>query len=156
MIGAILTRIGNRRAWKAMNRRDLDYFDRYVADEVVYDVAGRPPLGGRFVGKAAWRGANQRWMDSLESFKFRVIHEALTNPFALGFTNTILTEYEVIETARDGRTLRMRGIDVSEMKRGKLVAERNYMFDLEAEAGIRQPGSPRGNASRIGGAGSIP
>ena len=141
MIGAILTRVGNRRAWKAFNRRDLDYFEPYLADGVVYEVAGRPPIGGRFVGKAAWREANQRWMDSLASFEIRVIHEALTNPFALGFSNTILTEYEAVETTRDGQTLRTRGIDVSKMKRGKLVAERNYTFDLEAEEAIRQPAS---------------
>jgi ketosteroid isomerase-like protein len=139
MIGAILVRIGNRRGWKAVNRRDLEYFEPYVSEGIVYDVAGPPPFGGRFVGKLAWREANQRWMDALASFEFRVIHEALTHPFALGFSNTVLTEYELLETTPDGRTFRTRGIDVSEIRRGKVVAERNYLFDLEAEAAIHRP-----------------
>jgi hypothetical protein len=104
MIGAILTRIGVRRGWEAANRRDLDYLDRYVADEAVIEIPGRPPIGGRFVGKAAFREANQRWMDSLASFEYRVINVALTNPFALGLSNTIFTEFELVETTHDGRT----------------------------------------------------
>jgi ketosteroid isomerase-like protein len=139
MIGAMVLRIGNRRGWKAFNRGDLAYFDRYLADDVVYEVAGRPPFGGRFVGKTAWHEANRRWMDSVAAFRIRVVHEGLTHPFALGLTNTVLTEYELIERTPDGRTFRTRGIDVSEIRRGKLVAARNYLFDQEGEAALHAP-----------------
>lgn len=144
MIGALMLRIGSRRGWAAVNRRDLDHFDSLIAEDIVYDVAGEPPLGGHFVGKAAWREANERWMEPLASFRFRVLNEALTRPLALGLTNVVLTEYELIERTRDGRELRTRGIDVSEIRRGKVVAERNYLFDLEAEAALRRPSSEAG------------
>lgn len=142
MIGALLLRLGSARGWRAFNRRDLDYFERYVADDIVYETAGRSPLGGRFVGKAAWREANQRWMDSLASFRFTVRHEGLTHPYALGLTNTVLTEYELMQTTKDGRAFRTRGIDVSEMRRGKIVAERNYLFDLAGSEALLQPAEP--------------
>jgi len=139
MIGALLMKLGARRGWDAMNRRDLDYVERYMADDVVIEIPGRPPIGGRFVGRKACREATERWMDSLASFEYRVVHLAVTNPLALGLTNTVLTEFVLVETTLDGRTHRARGIDVSEMKRGKLVAGRTYIFDLEAEEAIRRP-----------------
>ena len=124
MIGAILVKIGARRGWDAANRRDLDYLERYMAEDMVMEMPGRRPIGGRFVGRQACREANQRWMDSLASFEYRPIHIAVTNPLALGLTNTVLTEFELLETTHDGRTHRGRGVDVSELKRGKWVAGR--------------------------------
>lgn len=142
MIGALVLKLGLGRAWRAFNRRDLDYFDRYIADDIVYEVAGPPPLGGRFVGKKAWREANQRWMDAIPFFKVRVVHEALTNPLALGLTNTVMTEYELIEKTPDGRVLRQRCIDISELRRGRTVRERQYWFDVDGEAAIRKLATP--------------
>ena len=137
MIGAIVMKMGVRRAWAAANRRDLDYLLRYVADDAVMEVPGRPPVGGRFVGREAWRVGLERWQASLSSFRYRVIDVALKNPFALGLSNTIFTEFELEETALDGRTVTVRGVDVSEMVRGKWVADRTYVFDLEAEETMR-------------------
>ncbi len=137
MIGAIVMKMGVRRAWAAANRRDLDYLLRYVADDAVMEVPGRPPVGGRFVGREAWRAWFERWLAGLSTFRFRVIHEALTKPLALGLSNTVLTEFELEATTLDGRTFRGRGVDVSEMVRGKWVADRTYVFDLEAEEAMR-------------------
>jgi len=146
VIGAFFMRIGSRRGWAAFNRRDLDYFDRYVADEVVYDVQGPPPFGGRFIGKAAWRAANRRWMDAVGSFRADVRHLALSRPFALGLTNTVITEYDLVMTSRDGTTTRTLCVDVSEIRRGKLVAERNYTFDLDAAVAVVAAPAPLGSA----------
>jgi len=137
VIGAILMKVGARRAWAAANRRDLDYLLRYVADDAVMEVPGRPPVGGRFVGREAWRAGLERWQAGLSSFRYHLIHVALRNPFALGLTNTVFTEFELEETALDGRTVTVRGVDVSEMARGKWVADRTYVFDLEAEEAMR-------------------
>jgi hypothetical protein len=129
MIGAVIMRIGTRRGWDAINRRDLGYFERYLADDVVLEQPGAPPFGGRVVGKAAWRTMMQAWVDAVPAYHYRVLHIALDRPWALGLTNTVITEFEVTETNAAGVTRVVRGIDVSEMRRGKLVAERTYMFD---------------------------
>jgi hypothetical protein len=63
------------------------------------------------------------------SYHYRVLHAALDRPWALGLTNTVITEFELTETDAAGETRVSRGIDVSEMRNGKLVAERTYRFD---------------------------
>jgi hypothetical protein len=140
MIGALILKLGTGRGWDAVNRRDLDYFERYLADDVILEQPGPPPIGGRNVGRAAWRRAMQAWMDALPSFHYRVLHVALDKPWALGLTNTVISEFEVTETDAQGHTRIARGVDVSEMRRGKLVAERTYMFDPEAEYAFLEHG----------------
>ncbi len=133
MIGALLMKWGTSRGWRAVNRRDLDYFDRYLAADIVLEQPGPPPIGGRNVGRAAWRRAMQAWMNAVPSFHYRILHIAIDPPWALGLTSTVITEFEVTETDAQGRSRVARGIDVSEMRRGKVVAERTYMFDPAAE-----------------------
>jgi hypothetical protein len=53
------------------------------------------------------------------------------NPFALGFTNTVLTGSEVDATTHDGPAYHGRGVDVSEVCRGRYVADRTYLIDVE-------------------------
>ena len=139
MIGALITKFGAVRGWEALNRRDLRYFERYLAEDVVCEIPGPPPIGGRFVGKAAWLEAMQRWVDAVPSYHYRLIHVALDRPWALGFTNTVITEFELTETMTDGRSHTGLGIDVTEMKRGKIVAERTYSFDPAAEEALLGP-----------------
>jgi hypothetical protein len=133
MIGALILKLGLRRGWDAYNRCDLGYFERYLADDVVLEQPGSPPIGGRVVGKAAWREAMQAWFDAVPDFHYRVLHTALDRPWALGLTNTVITEFELSETNAAGESRVTRGIDVSEMRRGKLVAERTYMLDPDGE-----------------------
>ena len=67
MIGAMILKLGARRGWDALNRGDLDYFERYLAEDVVFEQPGLPPIGGRVVGKAAWRAMMQAWIDAVTS-----------------------------------------------------------------------------------------
>ena len=133
MIGALILKLGLGRGWDALNRGDLDYFERYLADDVVFEQPGPPPIGGRVVGKAAWRAMMQAWFDAVPTYHYHILHAALAKPWALTLTNTVITEFEVTETNAAGVTRVGRGIDVSEMRRGKIVSERTYMFDPAAE-----------------------
>jgi len=142
MVGAIILKLGARRGWEAINRRDLEPLLKYVTDGSVLEVPGRPPWGGTFVGKEAWRAWFDAWFAGLASFRFRVLNEALTRPFALNFTNVVLTEFELEATTHDGLTFRGRGVDVSEMRRGTYVSDRTYAFDLTDEEGARSTMTP--------------
>ncbi len=137
MVGAIILKLGARRGWAAVNRRDLEPLLKYVTDESELVVPGRPPWGGTFVGRDAWRAWFEAWFAGLASFRFRVLNEALTRPFAIGFTNVVLTEFELEATTRAGLTFRGRGVDVSEMRGGKYVSDRTYAFDLTDEEHAR-------------------
>jgi hypothetical protein len=81
MIGALILKLGAGRGWDALNRGDLDDFERFLAEDVVFEQA-------------------------------------------LGLSNTVVTEFELTATRADGTTRVSRGVDVSEMCRGKLVSER--------------------------------
>jgi hypothetical protein len=143
MIGALIMKWGARRGWDAINRRDLGYFERFLAEDVVLEQPGAPPFGGRAVGRAAWRAMMQAWVDAVPAYHYRILHTALDKPWALGLTNTVITEFEVTETNAAGVTRVGWGIDVSEMRRGKLVAERTYMLDPVAEeAFLAATGTP--------------
>jgi ketosteroid isomerase-like protein len=133
MIGALILKLGAGRGWDALNRGDLDYFERFLAEDVVFEQPGPPPIGGRVVGKAAWRAMMQAWIDAVTSYHYRVLRIALDRPWALGLSNTVVTEFELTATRADGTTRVSRGVDVSEMRRGKLVSERTYMFDPAGE-----------------------
>jgi hypothetical protein len=85
------------------------------------------------MGRAAWREMMQAWIDAVPTYHYRILHGDLEKPGALGLTNTVITEFEVTETNAAGVTRVGWGIDVSEMRRGKLVAGRAYMFDPAAE-----------------------
>lgn len=143
MIGALILKFGLRRGWDALNRGDLDYFERYLADDVVFEQPGPPPIGGRVVGKAAWRAMMQAWFDAVPVYHYRILHAALDKPWALTLTNTVISEFEVTETNAAGVTRVGRGIDVSEVRRGKVVAERTYMFDPAAEEAFLLGPQPR-------------
>jgi ketosteroid isomerase-like protein len=142
MIGAIILKMGAKRGWAAINRRDLEPLLKYVTDESVLEVPGRPPWGGRFVGKEAWRAWFDAWYAAVATFEYRVLREALANPYALGFSNTVLTEFEIDATTHDGRTWHGRGIDVSEMRSGKYVVDRTYMFDPETNMEMLAASAP--------------
>jgi len=139
MIGALLMRWGARRGWDAFNRGDLAYFRRYYGSGVVMDAPGTPPIGGRFIGAGEVEAAYQRWTQSLAWFRVTPIHIALSNPWALTLTNTVITEYRLEGKGHDGKTFATTAIDVSEMRRGKLVANRTYVFDLAAMEAVERP-----------------
>jgi ketosteroid isomerase-like protein len=132
MIGAILVRIGARYGWSRLRALDAEFFIRQLAEEVVLECPGRTPISGRFVGRHAVAAWYRRYFARLASLDHHLVHTTLDRPYALGLTNTVVTEYEEVATLRDGRTLRGRAIDVTEMRRGKVTASRTYIFDLHA------------------------
>ena len=62
---------------------------------MVFEQPGPPPFGGRVVGKAAWREMMQAWIDAVPTYHYRILHAALDKPWALGLTNTVISEFEV-------------------------------------------------------------
>jgi ketosteroid isomerase-like protein len=131
MIGAIVMKLGMRRGVTALNRRDAEYFIRFLADDVVLEFPGHTPLSGRFVGRHAVADWYRRYFETTVRIHDVIVHSAVEHPFALGLSNTIITEFDAEETTARGETSRGRYIDVSEMRRGKLVAERTYPFDMD-------------------------
>jgi ketosteroid isomerase-like protein len=132
MIGALLFKIGARRGWTRLEALDADFFIGRLADDVVLECPGHTTLSGRFVGRQAVADWYRRYFGRLEALQVRVLRMAVEHQFAVGLSNTIISEYEEVATLRGGMTLRGRAIDVTEIRRGKTTASRTYIFDLRA------------------------
>jgi ketosteroid isomerase-like protein len=139
MIGALLMRGGITRAFQAMSRKDHEAVLRLVHPNVVLEYPGRTPMGGRFVGRDAYEAWLRRWFEHMFTIDFTVRHVALENPWALGLTNTAMIEWELQQTAHDGRSTTLTGSTVCEFRSGKLVAQRIYETDPLAHELLWQP-----------------
>lgn len=139
MIGALFMRSGIRRAFAAMSRKDHEAVLRLVHPEVVLEYPGRTPMAGRFLGHDAYEAWLRRWFEHMFAIDFTVRHVTLENPWALGLTNTAIIEWELQQTAHDGRSIGLTGTTVCEFRSGKLVAQRMYETDPAAHEALWQP-----------------
>jgi ketosteroid isomerase-like protein len=66
----------------------------------------------------------------MATIRFPLKHIAVERIFALGATNAVTAEWDVVETDQQGRTYRASGVTVLQARDGKLVRVRDYIFDL--------------------------
>jgi ketosteroid isomerase-like protein len=132
VIGALLFKIGARRGWTRLEALDADFFIGRLADDVILECPGHTTLSGRFVGRQAVADWYRHYFGRLEALEVHVLRMAVEHQFAVGLSNTIISEYEEVATLQGGRTLRGRAIDVTEIRGGKTTASRTYIFDLHA------------------------
>ena len=104
---------------EAANRRDVDAFAALLADDVVWDMTG-PPDGGRHEGKAAVRAAAEEFFRSSPHAHFET--EELV---ALGDRAVEQWVYRWVD--RDGREDHIRGVDVFQVRDGKIASMCAYV-----------------------------
>jgi ketosteroid isomerase-like protein len=148
MIGALMAKKAARDAFAAMNRHDLDAFMAAWGAQPVFEFPGESILGGRYEGRDQVRAWFQRWWDRFPSTTFELRSVSVDNIMAMGGTNTIHVEWDLTETDRKGRTVKVAGITALEARGGKVVHVRDYLFnpDVIAEAwadvDAAEPGEP--------------
>jgi ketosteroid isomerase-like protein len=146
MIGALMLRMmWKRTVEKEFAHKDADQVLKAWADDGVFEFGGTNGMSGRFVGKEQLRGWVTKWFDRMDRIDFTVERVALERPWALGLTNTVFSEAHVSETAHDGTVASADLVIVDEVRRGKLVHERVYLFDETADLmmwGSRRPAGP--------------
>lgn len=148
MIGATLMRWYMRRNFaKAMNRRSPSEWLSMVNPDIEEIYPGRTKVSGRFVGKEEFEEWVRRaFLEDMADVRFELRHLAVTNPWALGLTNTIAVEWDVeVRASRDGRTYRFPGASFIDIRRGKISSSRDYPADhqaIEAIHGIAEKGGP--------------
>lgn len=131
MLGAILVKWEVRAAYDMMNRKDLARLMRGWADDAVYEFPGKSPMSGRYEGKRAIEAFFRKMFDRMVTIHFIVKQVAVTHPFALALTNMCIVEWALDETSYDGVTIHLEGVTVGEIRRGRIVAARDYLFDTE-------------------------
>jgi len=65
----------------------------------------------------------------MESLELTVRGVGVTDPWAFGLTNTVMVEWAADETSHDGVAVHSEGVTVYDVRRGKVVRARNYLFD---------------------------
>jgi ketosteroid isomerase-like protein len=140
MIGALVLRMTwKRTVEKEFAQRDPDQILKAWAADGVLEFGGTNGMSGRYIGKEQLRSWVVRWFDRMARIDFTVQRVALERPWALGLTNTVLYEAHVSETAHDGTAASADVVIVDELRRGKLVHERVYLFDESADLAMWGP-----------------
>jgi ketosteroid isomerase-like protein len=129
MIGAVLTRARLSRLFASMRRKDWQAVCRDISDDGVFEFPGRSTMSGRHEGRPAIEAFWRRDFDRMQSFNIRPKRIALAHPYAFGATNTALVEWVADEVTRDGITAHLEGVAVIEIRRGKMIFARDYVFD---------------------------
>lgn len=151
MIGALVARERARRGFEALNRKDLAAVIAAFAEDAVFEMSGRARMSGRFEGRSAIEAYFRTWFSERTLIRFRPRHVCVERVLALGGTNTVEVEWALEEADRHGVTYHLSGVTVFDLRRGKVVRARDYVFEqdvLEREwagfegAGGRAPQDP--------------
>lgn len=129
MIGAMALKLEVRQGFAMMNRKDLVWLMRGWAKDAVLEFPGKTPISGRYEGKPAVEAFFRRMFDRMATIHFTVRRIVVAHPFALGLTNTVLIEWAADEVSHDGISIHVEGVTVSDVRRGRNVASREYIFD---------------------------
>lgn len=130
MIGAVLAKRATRSGFAKLNRKDLDGIMQGWVDDAVFEFPGRTPVSGTFEGKQAIESFFRTWFDKMATIQFSVKRVAVDRIFAMGATNAVIAEWDLVETDREGRTYHESGVTVTQVRGGKSIRAREYIFDL--------------------------
>jgi len=131
MIGAMILKKMMGSGTDVMNERDVEKIIEHWRDDAVMIYPGNMPVSGRTEGKEALRKFFAKFMEQFPELKFTIKDTYIKDMFAVGFTNTIASEFEVIYTNKHGETFENKGVTVIKIKRGKVEQIEDYYFDSE-------------------------
>ena len=131
MIGAVMAKKMARSAFDTINRHDLAKSMTGWAEDGTWVFPGNTPISGETKGKKAIEAAFAKWMERFPKINFTVKEVFVSNIFALGATNNIAVEWDIVETDREGKEFHNSGVTTVKVKGGKVVALTDYIFDAE-------------------------
>ena len=130
MIGAIVAKKAIANAFEAMNRHDLSKFMSEWRDDGVFIYPGEIPESGTFEGKSAVEGWFRNFFNQFSRIQFDVQDICVRNIFAFTGTNVVSVHWNLQLTNRSGRIGQNSGVTVLNIKGGKVVLVKDFIFDL--------------------------
>lgn len=127
MIGAVIVKRRGGIAFDAFNRHDLGKMMAACADDSSFTFPGEISISGEHKGKKAVEACFSKIMEQFPKMNFTVKEVFVSNIFALGATNNIAVEWDVVETNREGKEFRNSGVTIIRIKGGKAVSIRDYI-----------------------------
>ena len=131
MIGAVIAKRMARSGFDTLNRRELAESMTGWAEDGTWTFPGNVPISGETKGKKAIEAAFAKWMERFPKINFTVKEVFVSNIFALGATNNIAAEWDIVETDREGKEFRNSGVTIIRLKGGKLVSMRDYISNTD-------------------------
>jgi ketosteroid isomerase-like protein len=131
MIGAYVLKKMMGSGTNVMNERNVDKILEHWRDDAVMIYPGQMSVSGRTEGKAALKIFFSKFMKQFPELNFTIKETYIKDMFAIGFTNTIASEFEVTYTNKHGETFENKGVTVIKIKSGKVEQIEDYYFDSE-------------------------
>ncbi len=131
MIGALILKTMMDSGTNVMNQRDVSKILAHWADDAVLIFPGTMSVSGRIEGKEAIKEFFTKYMEQFPKLHFSIKNTYIKNMFAVGFSNTVASEFECVYTNQKGETFENSGVSVIQIKRGKVVKLQDYYFDTE-------------------------
>jgi len=127
MIGAVIAKRMTRSAFDTLNRHDLAKSMAGWAEDATWIFPSNVPISGEAKGRKAIEAGFAKWMERFPKINFTVKEVFVSNIFALGATNNIAAEWDVVETDREGKEFHNSGVTIIRVKGGKVVSMRDYI-----------------------------
>jgi ketosteroid isomerase-like protein len=129
VLGAWLAIRGVRRTYDCLNRRDVGSFLRAWADDAVFEFPGDVAASGRFQGTAELRGWFERFLATFPGLHFTIEQVAVARPWTLGAANEVTALWTIDLENRAGVRGRNQGVTAIVLRRAKVVAAKDFIFD---------------------------
>jgi len=130
MIGALIAKKAIADAFNAMNRHDLGKFMSAWRDDGEFVYPGEIPASGTFQGKSAVESWFRNFFDQFPKIEFDVQDICVRNILAFSGTNVIAVHWNIRLTNREGRVGQNSGVTVVNIKGGKVIHVKDFIFDL--------------------------
>ena len=132
MIGTMIAKSKIRSAFKSLNQRNIDVFLDSWAEDATWIYPGNLSVSGETKGKKAIDEWFRKFMEQFPQIRFTIKHICVQNIFDMTGTNHITVEWDVKLSNKDGKDIQNSGVTTLDLKMGKAVLVRDYMFDMEA------------------------
>ncbi len=131
MIGAIIVKSKVRSAFASLNRRDLPAFLSGWAEDATFIYPGNISVSGKMQGKKTIQEWFEKYLDQFPTLKFTLRSVSVQNIFAFGGTNVVAVEWDINLTNREGRDFQNSGVTIINVRKGRVILVRDYIFDTE-------------------------
>lgn len=131
MIGTLIAKSKIRSGFNSLSNHDIDKFVADWRDDATFIYPGNISVGGEIKGKKAIKEWFTKWLEQFPQVQFTLKHICVQNIFDMTGTNHVAVEWDVNLKNRDGKEIQNSGVTTINLKMGKAILIRDYMFDME-------------------------
>ncbi len=131
MIGAIVAKMLIKNAFRDLSNRNIDKFLSPWSENAVFHYPGNANASGTFTGKKTIKAWFTRMLDQYPEIDFDVRRVCVQNIFDLIGSNYVIAEWNIKLKRNDGAEFENTGITTINLKFGKGIEVRDFIFDLD-------------------------